>query len=94
MTAVTIVIIVGGIVALTVLTWFIARLYAQQQRAEERVLGLMTQLSMLVGLELPPTGAHVTHWVAEDGEQRDRRRRRGGGHDGDLRDPGRTRHAR
>ena len=54
MTAVAIVIVVGGIVALSVLTWFIAQLFAQQQRAEERVLGLMTQLSWINSRELPP----------------------------------------
>jgi thiol-disulfide isomerase/thioredoxin len=52
MTAVAIVIIVGGIVALSALTWFIAQLYAQQQRAEERVLGMMSQLAWLNGREL------------------------------------------
>ena len=55
MTAVAIFIIVGGVVALSVLTWFIAQLFAQQQRAEERVLGLMTLLSMFGGRELPPS---------------------------------------
>jgi thiol-disulfide isomerase/thioredoxin len=54
MTAIAIVIIVGGIIALSVLTWFIAQIFAQQQRAEERVLGLMTILSMINGRELPP----------------------------------------
>ena len=58
MTAIAIVIIVGGIFALSVLTWFIAQLFAQQQRAEERVLGLMTQLAWLNGRE-PPTPAPV-----------------------------------
>src|SRR6478609_3740860 len=67
MTAVAIVIIVGGILALSVLTWFIAQLFAQQQRAEERVLGLMTQLAWLNGRELPPPApaAKVTPSAAE-----------------------------
>ena len=67
MTAVAIVIIVGGILALSVLTWFIAQLFAQQQRAEERVLGLMTQLAWLNGRELPTPApaAKVTQSAAE-----------------------------
>jgi len=45
-----------------VLTWFIAQLFAQQQRAEERVLGLMSQLAWINGRELPSpaTAAGVT----------------------------------
>src|SRR4051812_40103070 len=54
MTAVAIVIIVGGILALSALTWFIAQLYAQQQRAEERVRGMRPQPAWLNGRELAP----------------------------------------
>ena len=59
MTVVAILIVVGGLLAVTAITWFLAQLWAQQQRMEERVFGLMSQLAFLSKLAAQPASPVV-----------------------------------
>lgn len=54
MTAGAILIVVGGLLAVTAIALFLAHLWAQQQRMEERVFSLMSQLALLGKHASPP----------------------------------------
>lgn len=57
MTVVAILIVVGGLLAVTTVAWFLAQLWAQQQRMEERTFSLISQLSLLGKRASPPPPA-------------------------------------